>query len=211
MKINWVTVIAIAAAILFAFLYFRTCNVPIVSDTRVEDSIRHVAKVNDSTYKAKVDSGFKKLDSLSKHDSTTQAKYDGLKPALNAVNKKNAELQQELAALKNSTNIDSLKQALENVNNAYLEAVNLLNQMAQACDSSQLAKDQKYSQAKNMLDQAGDQIRELRSERDAALADDHSKDSVINKLARQKKANSIWAKLTSIGLAISVAINIFKK
>lgn len=210
MKINWVLVISIAAAVLFAFLYFRTCNVPIVSNTHVEDSLRVVAKTKDSIYKIKSDSGYHKLDSLSKHDSIVVAKYNGLRPQINAVNQKNAALQDEIERLKNSTSVDSLNKALADLNRAYQEVFNLLNQTAADCDSVELASSDRYKQASLLLTQASDQIKDLQGQRDAALADDHSKDSIINKLVKQKKANNIWAKISSVGLVLVAAVAILK-
>lgn len=210
MKINWIAVISVAAAILFGVLYFRTCNVPITSNTKIEDSLRKVAKTKDSLYKLQSDSSYHKLDSLAKHDSATVVKYDGVKLEVVAANNRAAALQVEIDRLRNSTDVDSLQQALADVSNEYFQTVALLNALAGAADSVNLAKDQKYAQAKALLDAAGIQIADLQQQRDAALLDDHSKDSVIDKLQAQKKANSLWAKIATVGFAVMTAITLLK-
>lgn len=210
MKVNWITVISVAAAIIFGVLYFRTCNVPITSNTKVEDSLRRVAITHDSLYKLQSDSGFHKLDSLAKHDSITVQKYNGVKQQVVAANNRAAALQAEIDRLKTSSNIDSLNQLIADVTNEWQNTLTLLNALTAACDSVDLAKDQKYAQAKALLDAAGLQIVDLRSQRDAALADDHSKDSVIDKLQAQKKANSLWAKIATVGFGIMTAITLLK-
>lgn len=207
---TWIILVETLLLCLFAVLYFKTCNTPIVSDTRVEDSLRRVAKLKDSIYVVRRDSAENIIDSAIHKADYWESLYNGTKIKLDQKNRTAIALLNENNELKKSGNIDSLNKAIANTEAAYLNLLDLTNTITANCDSVLLSKDKAFQEARKLMVMADYEIQDLKSQRDAALADDHAKDSTINKMAKKSKANNLWAKIASVGLILASVIAIVK-
>lgn len=207
---TWAIIIETLTICILSFLLFRSCNEKIIIDTHVEDSLRVVSKIKDSVFKIKNDSAASHIDSLSKKDSVLAEKYKVTTSQALAANRRAVELEAEVNRLRSSQSIDSLNKVINDLNDAYLAVLELYNDSVKDADSALSAKDVTVRALKDRMILINSQLDDVKRDRDAFAADDHSKDSIIIKLSKQKSANNIWAKIATIGFAISTAIAILK-
>lgn len=208
---TWVIVVETVLLVLFIFLLFKCCNVPITSDHKVEDSLARVGRIKDSIYKIRQEEKQNQLDSANSKAGYWEDQFRKADRIADKETSKAVNLLIEIDRLKKTGNIDSLNKAIEDLKSAYLSCLSLMNDISNSCDSALTSKDTAMQRAKELLSLAGQQITDLTSQRDGYARDEKAKDSIIDKLQSKRKANNLWAKIATVWGTVATFIAIFKK